>query len=544
MSEAQDKPKRGKFDPMPGGMLGDVGQEYPEFLMDESRLHGEAASISFPRDETELREQLESVRDSGLSVTLQGMKTGITGAASPRGGHILNLSRMNRILGLRYDDRRDVFLLRLHPGVLMREQIWPATWQKEIDSRGWSAESLEALELYRAKGGYFFPPDPSEPTIAIGGMASNNSWGARSFLYGPVRDYIEALKVILFDGSTLDLVRGRARARGRSFALATHNGRAIRGELPGYSMPAVKHSAGYYVRDDMDLIDLFIGAEGTLGILAEVEVRLVPSPGAMWGVMSFLPAEKAAIEFAREVRITGARPAAIEFLDSHSLDTIRAHRERFEQYQLAPEIPRSWHTAVYVEYHARDEDEAEAAVLEMSRVLARCGGDIEATWSGTGEREIQKFKQIRHLLPEIVNSAIAERQRSEPRITKLATDLAVPDDRFDELLSMYQAGLHDGGFEHLMFGHIGDNNLHVNIIPRTYAEYESGMALYREWARAAVQMGGTVAAEHGIGKLKRELLRDMYGDAEIGRMAELKRLFDPDFRLNPGNMFCVDRGAG
>ena len=526
------------LEPADGVISGNVERDYPDYLHDESRMAGSAASISFPKTEEELRDHLAQMRAMKRSVTVQGMRTGLTGGAAPAGGHVLCLNRMNRILGLRYESEHDAFFLTLQPGVLMREQIWPATLKKEIDASGWPAESLEALEEYEKAGEWFFPPDPSEPTISIGGMAANNSSGTRSFLYGPVRNYVERLRVVLADGSTVELGRGREKARGRSFSVETDTGRLIEGNLPAYEMPDVKNSAGYFARDDMDLIDLFVGSEGTLGIFSEIEVRLARAPGAMWGVMVFLPSEEAAVRFVKELRSGGTSPAAIEFLDCRSLELIRQSRKAFEQYQMAPEIPPEWHTAVYVEYHGPDEDAVESAVMEMSEKMVACGGDEDATWVGSGWREIYRFKQIRHLLPEVVNGLVVERQREEPGITKLATDLAVPDDRLEELMALYHEGLDGSGFEHLTFGHIGENNVHVNIIPRSLDEYEAGWKLFLEWARSAVRMGGTVSAEHGIGRLKRPLLKEMYGEEGVGQMLELKRLFDPEGLLNPGNLFA------
>nr|MDO8134182.1 FAD-binding oxidoreductase [Candidatus Njordarchaeum guaymaensis] len=513
-----------------------VAGDFPDSLYDESRLTGFADSISFPTTEEELRDHLAQMSSMKKPVTLQGMRTGITGGAVPNGGHVINLSRMNRILGLRRDSQQGAFFLRLQPGVLMREQIWPAMLKKEFDTAGWSEDSLKALDEFRSSGTYFFPPDPSEPTISIGGMTACDSKGARSFLYGPVRKYVERLRIVLPDGSTLDLRRGGHKALGRSFSVKTDAGRLIEGQLPTYKMPNVKNSAGYYVKDDMDLIDLFIGSEGTLGVFSEVEVRLIPMPAVMWGIMVFLPSEEAAIRFVKAIRTYGKTPACIEFLDCHSLDFMQENSKNF------PHISEEWHTAVYVEYYGRDQDEVEKAVMEMSERMVQCGGRDDWTWVGSGWSDLYNFKQIRHALPELVNGKIAELKNKEPRITKLGTDLAVPDSHLDEMMSLYHKGLDKRGFNYLMFGHIGDNNIHVNIIPKNFEEYEAGWKLHLEWAKAAVKMGGTVSAEHGIGKLKPTLLKIMYREHEIRQMQQIKRCFDPENILNPENIFGEGRG--
>jgi D-lactate dehydrogenase (cytochrome) len=155
----------------------------------------------------------------------------------------------------------------------------------------------------------------------------------------------------------------------------------------------------------------------------------------------------------------------------------------------------------------------------------------------TNEHETERLKAFRHAVPEAVNLTLDERRKSEPGLTKLGTDLSVPDDSLDRMIAMYREGLQRSGLEHVIFGHIGNNHVHVNIIPKTLSDYEKGKALYLEWAREVVRLGGSVSAEHGVGKLKKALLREMYGDRGILEMQEVKRCFDPGGLLSPGNLF-------
>jgi len=169
--------------------------------------------------------------------------------------------------------------------------------------------------------------------------------------------------------------------------------------------------------------------------------------------------------------------------------------------------------------------------------LDACGGRAEESWAATSGTALQQLKAFRHAAPERVNARIALRQRQYPELTKLGTDLSVPDERLRELLALYRDGLAGAGLEYVIFGHIGNNHLHVNILPRDMDEYERGRTLCREWAQQAVAWGGSVSAEHGIGKLKTGLLETMYGPAGIAGMRALRRVFDPDGRLNTGNLF-------
>ena len=151
------------------------------------------------------------------------------------------------------------------------------------------------------------------------------------------------------------------------------------------------------------------------------------------------------------------------------------------------------------------------------------------------------MKKFRHAIPESINMLIGEHKKAIPELTKLGTDMSVPDGRLEEVMRMYHDGLAAAGLDYVIFGHIGNNHVHVNILPRSMEEYEMGRALYLEWARQIVAMGGSVSAEHGIGKIKTEFLKLMFGDEGIQRMRQVKELFDPAGLLNRGNLFTRHR---
>jgi len=339
------------------------------------------------------------------------------------------------------------------------------------------------------------------------------------------------------DGSVLELKRGAQKASGRTFSVTTDSGRVSKGRLPSYKMPEVKNAAGYFVEDNMDVIDLFIGCEGTLGVFSEIELKLVPSPSVWWGVMTFFPSEESAVNFVHQIRVKTPRPIALEFFDHCALDLLREQKKTNPAFGEIMDMPSQWHTGVYIEYHGDNEQSVEDAVMMMSETMAEAGGDADATWLVSNEREMERLKTFRHAVPEAVNLRIDEKRKKEPGLTKLGTDLAVPDRALDDVMALYHRGLDQSGLEHLMFGHIGNNHLHVNIVPNTMEDYQRGKKLYLQWASAVVKMGGTVSAEHGVGKLKTALLREMYGDAGIREMRELKALFDPDNLLDCGNLF-------
>jgi len=511
--------------------------DFPECLRDESRMTGRAETVSFPRSEAELRAHLAAAHEQGKKVTVQGARTGITGGAVPMGGHVIGLTRMNRILGLRRAPHGCGYGLIVEPGLTLAE-LQNALQRAEFNTTEWPAESQEAAAEFKKHGPHFFPVDPTETSASLGGMVACNSSGARSFFYGAMRSHVERLRVVLADGGILDLRRGVQRACGRQLRVETEDGRTLAGQLPTYTMPKVKNAAGYFVEDNMDLVDLFIGSEGTLGIISQIDLRVLPRRPWEGGVLLFFSSEEAAVSFVRTVRQAEPRPVAIEFFDRGALELLRAQKRNGGAGQGMPALPNFFlEAAVSVEYVAETHAELEAAMALVSELLITGGGDPDAAWVMEGAREVERLKALRHSVPEAVNLLIDERRRHTAGLTKLGTDLAVPDERLEDALAMYRSGLNREKLEAVIFGHIGDNHLHVNIIPKTLEEYQRGRELYLQWARAVVEWGGSVSAEHGIGKLKTALLQVMYGKEGVRRVRELKQTFDPEAMLNPGNLF-------
>ena len=518
--------------------------EFDEYLRDESRSAGAADTISFPRTEDDIRAVLRALRTAAgpdgrpAPVTVQGARTGLAAGAVPAGGHVMNLSRANAYLGLRRaaDGR---YLLRVQPGVVLAE-LRRHLSRHTVPCAGWDAGSLEALEELYAGPEQFFPTDPTETSACVGGMAACNASGARSYAYGPMRPHVASLRVVLADGDVVALERGATRARGRHLSLATLGGRAIELDLPTYRMPATKNASGYFVEDDMDAIDLFIGSDGTLGIISELELALSPVPPVSWGVNCFFAREDDAVDFTCAVRPALGRACAIEYFDASALDILRRQRECSTAFSSLPALDASWGCCVYVELACDDRACALAELARLREILVACGGFEDATWVGRTDvdRECQRF--FRHAVPESVNMLIDGRRRTDPTITKLGSDMSVPDERLRDVMALYRKSLAEAGLESAAWGHIGNNHLHVNVLPRDAADYAAGKALFASWARAVTEMGGAVSAEHGVGKLKRDFLAVMYGADHIREMAELKGRLDPYCQLGRGNLFAAD----
>ncbi|MGQ9662208.1 MAG: FAD-binding oxidoreductase, partial [Kiritimatiellia bacterium] len=471
-----------------------------------------------------------------MPVTIQGGRTGINGGAVPQGGHILNLSRMNRILKFRAERDHERAYVTVQPGLSLAELR--TALAKEVS--GVSSGGHVAPSAIHVFGCWFLPPDPTEATATLGGMINCNASGALTFRYGSVRQYVERLRIVLADARVVELRRKEHFAQGRHFELTTVKGNIISGFLPDYVMPRVKNAAGLFACDDMDLLDLFIGSEGTLGVVTEIELRLVPAPSVIWAVMLFLPDETAVLELVQDLRQSGKHLVALEFFDGAAVALVR--QQRLVNSSLAEKIPplpdRSW-PALYLEYHGNSEAEVEDEVRDLVSRLQKYDGSEGSSWIGTNAGEVAKLKEFRHAVPETVNLLVDEERKIEPGITKLGTDLAVPDAELGRVMAMYRRDLADLGLRSVIFGHIGDNHLHVNIIPRNSVEYRQGREIYFQWARSVVALQGTVSAEHGIGKLKRNLLVLLYGLEGVEAMKRVKVLFDPEWHLNRGNLFCA-----
>lgn len=509
--------------------------EFDEYVRDESRTQGQADSISFPTSADEVREVMRTMDAHDTPVTVQGDRTGLAAGAVPHGGHVMSLVRMDRILGLRRDDR-GTFHLSLQPGVVLstlRKQLADRT----IPTEGWDARSLAAWNELCQGLELFFPTDPTEASACLGGIVACNASGARSYRYGPARPHVSALEVVLADGDSLTLHRGEVHADGRTLELDTDAGRHLTLDLPTYEMPRSKNASGYYVEDDMDAIDLFIGSDGTLGTIIRIELELMVKPAVVWGVSCFFQEEAEALDF-----VTAARPvldaaAAFEYFDEGALSILRSQRATSAAFSTLPEVPHDATTCIYVELDCKDEDQALAQLYLLGNLLDANGGSQRATWVARTEvdREAQLF--FRHAVPESVNMLIDDRRKTDPVITKLGSDMSVPDDRLRDVAALYRSTLAERGLESAAWGHVGDNHLHVNVLPRNAADYAIGKGLFVEWARAVSAMGGAVSAEHGIGKLKRDFLSVMYGDAHIREMARLKLELDPKGMLGRGNLF-------
>jgi FAD/FMN-containing dehydrogenase len=448
----------------------------PAYLEDASGYQGHAEAVFVPASEAELQAVLRDANEKRIPVTIAGAGTGLTGARVPQGGWVVSVENF-----------RDIQIERgratVGAGVLLKD-----------------------LQTAAAPSGQFYAPDPTESAASIGGTIACNASGSRSFRCGDTRRHVLAVRVATIDGTIRTFERGAA----------------IDFETKSILRPnTTKHSAGFPLHPGMDWLDLFIGSEGTLGVVTQATVRLIETPKEILAGVIFFPGDQDALDAVDTWRSV-PHLRMLEYFDAGSLELLR---------QKHDDIPGRAAAALLIEQEIRDEAEIDAweQRLEASNAMA------EESWFASTDRERERFRRFRHSLPEAVNNTV--RQRG---LLKMGSDYAVPLVRNQEMMAFYRRRL-DAVFpgQYVIFGHIGDAHVHVNILPSDGAESGRAKELMIEFAREAVRLGGTVGAEHGLGKRKAHLLGIQYSPEEIEAMKAVKRRLDPNWLLGQGTLFGV-----
>ena len=470
--------------------------EIQSYLSDASFMRdGHAEGVVFPESIDEVAEIIAQADRDRVPVTVSGAGTGTVGGRVAFGGIVLATDKLNHIKSIVHETGGGRAVAEA--GVILSDL------QRAVDHEG-----------------LLYPPDPTERGCFIGGTVATNASGARTFKYGPTRNYINGLKVVLASGEVLDLRRGEVRADA--------NGRIRVGtidlKLPQYRMPATrKNATGYFVAPEMDAVDLFIGSEGTLGVTCEVELRLLPKPEGLLSGVVFFADEADVLALIAEAR-TRADARALEFFDQESLNFLR------EKY---PTIPRNAAGAIFFEQETNSTNE-EAVLNEWMSLLDQHHA-FPDSWFATSEQDQARLREFRHQLPVLMNEWFARYNQR-----KVSTDMAVPDEAFPGLFRLYRDTLRASGMRYTIFGHIGDNHVHVNILPRNDTEGARARELYLQFLKYAASVGGTLSAEHGVGKLKRDYLHLFYTDDQLRDMATVKKALDPHGILGRGNIFSEE----
>jgi D-lactate dehydrogenase (cytochrome) len=526
------RPPRGQVAAPPAAVDPETLQS---FLEDAAHYPGGyAAGVVHPRSEAEVAAVVRAY-DRVLPI---GAQSSVTGGATPRGEIVVATSKMAALLEVGDD------AVRVEPGL-----------------------PIITLKQHLASQGRYYPPAPTYDGAFVGGTISTNASGAATFKYGSTRNWVRALTVVLASGEVIDIVRGEVLAHpGGYFEIEAAAG-TIRVPVPTYAMPDVpKRSAGYFAAPGMDLIDLFVGAEGTLGVVVEATLGIItPAPATCLALVPFAD-EAHALAVVRDLREHSKRTwregdaggldmSAIEMLDRPCLEMLH---EDGSDAKEGIAFPAGTAVALLVQVELPANTSGEQAYEQIAGALEP-GGDatplgrfcrlldeagvldhVEVAVPGDRARA-QQFFDFREAAPEAVKRRVAMAKRqAHPDIQKTAADMIVPFDRFGEMLQVYREGFDRRGLRHAIWGHVSDGNVHPNVIPRTLADVKAGQEAILEFGREVIARGGSPLSEHGVGRsaIKQALLRQLYGDDGIAQMRAVKRALDPGNRLSPGVLFA------
>ena len=494
---------------------------------------GHAEIFARPANEAELSEVLTTSR----RVLPIGAQSSLTGGATPDGGVILSLERFNTITADGTDH------VRVGAGV-----------------------PLMLLQEHLALAHRWYPPVPTFTGAWVGGVIATNAAGAATFKYGATRQWVDGLTIVLTCGCVVDLTRGGAVSRSDTgwTLQCAHGDRHI---APGtYRMPDVaKVAAGYYAADTMDLIDLFIGSEGTLGVITSAVLRTLPEPPAFAMALITTTSEAAAMALTAELRDaaqqtwhgkdpSGIDVSAIEHMDRRCIDIVREDgADRRNDVALAPdsdvvlfvhlELPRGASAASLFDEveRALESDALDTPMARLCRLLDRHQVLDRTELAMPGDKgRLDQFLALREAAPTGVNRRVGDAKRDvDARIEKTAADMIVPFGRLAEMMRIYRDGYRRRALDCAIWGHISDGNLHPNVLPRTYADVAAGKDAVLEFGREAARLGGCPLAEHGVGRsaIKQALLAQMYGATGLDEMRASKKSLDPDGILAPGVLF-------
>jgi D-lactate dehydrogenase (cytochrome) len=414
-------------------------------------------AVLWPQTAAEVAAVLKYANEHRIPVTGWGAGSSLEGNPIPVcRGLVLDFTRMNRILAMHEED----FQADVEPGVVYQD-----------------------LNEKLRHTGLFFPPDPGA-RATLGGMIANNASGTRTVLYGSTRDYVMRLVVALASGELIEL-----------------------------GTRASKSSSGY------SLINLFVGSEGTLGIVVEATMRLVGFPAEYSAAVATFPSVAAAARTVYELKRSGLNPAALELLGPECI----ALMNQEEKLGLAVE------PTLFLEFHGASTSQL-AEVLDSAKDIC-AAQDCRDFRPGLGRAERDRIFKARHALGEMI-------QHNHPEHHILIMDVAVPITRYIELLAAMQAEVNAHGLIAYTLSHAGNGNVHLNIAGRKddLAEWDLVQKVSERLVLKTIALGGTATGEHGVGLGKRKYMTTQHGTG-LSWMRRVKDLFDPNGILNPGKIF-------
>jgi len=437
---------------------------------DASGLHLVPDLVARPKSIAEIIEVVQQAASDRMPITSAGAQTSTTAASITDNGILLSLRSLDRISAV--DERERT--ISVGAGALVGE-----------------------IKRIAAASELLFAPDPtSEEESTIGGAIACNASGARTFKYGATRKHVQRLKVVLANGELAEFRRTNLE----------------------------KNTVGYAFAHDP--IDWFIGGEGTLGIIVEAELALLPLPAHVIGLAVFFKTEVEALKFVVETRESRTvTPRCVEYFDDQAIEIARVST-------AGGILPGGAAAMVYVEQEISD---------DLDSTLGRWLDLIEPFDSGfeplvfDGEARLREARRIRHSVPSTMNERGGGYRKAGGR--KVSTDWAVPYHKLAEAVQGARAFAKERGIDQpVIYGHAGNGHPHENFIARSAQELGTIEEAVEQTLRRVLALGGTVAAEHGIGKIKRKWLPLQMNPLQIAMMTAAKKELDPLGILAPGNI--------
>jgi D-lactate dehydrogenase (cytochrome) len=503
--------------------------ELASWLQDAARYPGgHTNEVCFPASEADVA----ALAGGTSPLLVVGAQSSLTGGATPRGEILVSTSRLCAMEDWTSSS------VRCGAGVVLRD-----------------------LDTECARRGLYFPPIPTYDGATVGGVVSTDAAGAQTFKHGTTRAWVQALTVVLAGGEVIDVARGDVTAGlDGYFEIERPGGGRTRVPVPRAATPAVpKNSAGYRGGAALDLVDLFVGSEGTLGIVTEVTLRLLPERPSWLAVLVPVGDDAEAAALTRELRLETALArtdelhadvAAIEYMDERCVEVLR---EDGVPSRVGVTIPHGTRALLLAQVELPASYDRGRAVEELSdpsrpgpvasfcRVLERRGLLASAVPALPGEEDRRRaLFALREAVPEGVNARVraAALASGEP-VSKSGGDVIVPFERFAEARVRFREILASTGLDAAIWGHISDGNVHPNLVATGAATMEAARAAQLAIGEVAIAMGGSPLAEHGTGRnpVKKKLLAMLHGEAGVESMRATKRALDPHWQLAPGVLF-------
>lgn len=405
-----------------------ITARYQSYLSDESKEEGYADSISFPTSADDVGYILRSLPE-GTPVTCQGANTGLDGLAVPHGGHVMNFSRMNRILetGLNQDGTGYAVV---EPGVLLGD----------LDRHLRSAFRKENL---------FWPPSPTESSASIGGIAVTGACGMNSCHYGSTSQYITALSCFSQNGDFLTLNRDTAESSRK--------------------------------------LDCFLHSASKAGPVTELTLQLLPKPEHLWGLAFFFTDADSSLACADALRQYHSKEASawtesMEYLDETSIALVESGKETLAAIRQIPAVPPETQAMIVIEL-AGAEDAVEELLMEITEITGAYGSNPDTAWALVSEAEIQKLHDFRHAVTEMTVQWTLRQHQKDSRITRLDANPSFSDKSFAQAIRFLRSDLEKERLRAAVYAHIRTNDIHVTLLPENFNDYLRGSALVKYWLR-------------------------------------------------------------